>query len=479
MYTTDILIIGAGAVGIAIAREFAKSNVHVMVADKNGDVCGDATRACSSIVGTGYANAPGSLECKLAHSSRPLFDKLLRDLEIESNPCGCIMPAFTENQLLQLKKRLNCAWKNGDYDVEYISRDMALKMEPTLNPDIKGAIFSPREMVIDTFMLVVAQAENAAQNGVEFLLNCEIIDIEIKNKKINTIKSTKGDIKAKYVINAAGLHSDNLAKMAENIDFTVHPRKGQFYILDRNTSCQVSHIIMPVPTPLTRGNLLLPTPHGNMLVGPTAEDLTDKDDTRVTTEGLKEIEQAVRKLVPGVVLTDAITEFAGLRPVRTPEGYHIGFSDTIEGFFSISGVRSDGIGTSLGIAKYVLRLFKEKGIIFDLKKDFVHTRKKIVKFSQCTDAEKDALIKSDPLYGNIICRCETISEAEIVEAIHRPVGARTVDGVKRRVRAGMGRCQGGFCGSRIIDILSRELKINATSIVKDGTFSNIILSKSR
>lgn len=479
MFETDILIIGAGVVGTAIAREFSKYSLRVMVVDKNEDVGGDATKACSSIAGTGYANPPGSLVSRLAHQSHATIDRLIEELEIPANRCGCVMPAFNDEELAVLDKRLAAAKANGDDDVVLLDQEQALALEPIIAPSVLGAIFSPREIVIDTFLMVVAMAENAAANGVKFLTSCEVTGMELLNGQIEAVHTTQGDIKARYVINCAGLYSDRIAAMVEKIDFTVHPRKGQFFVLDKNTVCKPGHIIMPVPTPHTRGKLVLPTAHGNTLVGPTAEDLTDKTDVSTTAEGLADIETDIRKLVPGIVLTDAITEFSGLRPVRTPEGYSLGFSSTVKGFYSISGVRSDGVTTSLGIAEHVVKEFIAAGVPLSSRPDFIATRKSIPRFASCDSEEKKALLACDPRYGNVICRCETVTEAEIVEAIHRVPGAHSLDGVKRRVRAGMGRCQGGFCSPKVMEILARELNVPLEEITKRGGASRVVVHKNR
>lgn len=465
---TDILIIGAGAVGVAIAREFSKYCVRVLVVEKNDDVGGEATKACSSIAGTGYANPPGSLMARLSHRSHEQISKIIDELEIHANRCGCIMPAFHEEDIPVLEKRIHAAQENGDTDVVLLTREQALEMEPDLSSAVCAAIWSPREIVIDTFGLVVAQAENAAENGAEFLLSAEVTAIKPLETSGFRVTTTAGDVEAAYVINAAGLHCDEIHRMVEPIDFTVHPRKGQFYILDKSTLCKPKHVIMPVPTLHTRGKLVLPTAAGNVLVGPTAEDQQDKSDTDVTREGLEEIAADVRMLIPGVALIDVVTEFAGLRPVRMPEGYHIGFSKCVPGFFSISGVRSDGVTTSLGIAEYVRELFEQRGICFEKKRNFIAKRRAIRRISDCTQEQRAALIAEDPLYGNIICRCETVSEAEIIEAIHRVPGAKSLDGIKRRLRVGMGRCQGGFCTPRVVEILAREMKVEVSRITKKG-----------
>jgi len=258
--------------------------------------------------------------------------------------------------------------------------------------------------------------------------------------------------------------------MVGECDFKVNPRRGQFYLLDSETSVKVNHILMPVATPTSRGTLVIPTIDNNILVGPTAEDYEDKTDKRTTKEGLDMVAEQAKLLVPNLQMQDTITQFVGLRPARSPEGYNILISEKVPGYVGISGIRSSGLTGSLGIAKYTIQMMREQlGLETRRKAGFIKTRRGIAKFASASDAEKEALIASDPLYGHIICRCETITEAEIVQAIHRPVGARTVDAVKRRVRAGMGRCQGGFCAPQVIDILARELGVPAEEIRKrDG-----------
>jgi glycerol-3-phosphate dehydrogenase len=469
MYQTDILIIGAGAVGVAIARELSKFKINTLVVDKNDDVGGDASKSCSSCISTEFTVEPFTLESKICQSSRPMFDQLCRDLEIPLNVCGSITPAVTEEQSKKIPQILKKAFDNGVYDVEYRTREELLEIEPNLNPDNYGGIYSPRDSQVNQFILVSAQAENAAENGVEFLLDCKVEDIEVSNGTVSRVKTSKGDIKTKYVINAAGLYCDTIANMVGECDFEVHPRKGQFFLLHKDTPVKVSHIILPIPAPHTRGKLIIPTVEGNILVGPTAEDLQDKQDKKTTREGLEQVEREARMLVPNLHMEDTITQFVGLRPAREPEGYNILVSDKVKGYVGISGIRSSGLTASLGIAKYTIQMMREAGLTLERKNGFRATRKGIVSFASASDEEKDQLIAKDPLYGRIVCRCEQITESEILQAIHRPVGARTVDAVKRRVRAGMGRCQGGFCGPHVMEILSRELGLRPEEIRKrDG-----------
>lgn len=478
MIHTDIVIIGAGAVGTAIARELSKYKVDVVVVDKRDDVGGDASKSNSSIICTGYDCPPGSLETAICRSSRMLADQTVKELEIPFNVCGAIMPAINQEQMNILKDIYDDAYKNEIFDVDVVSGKQLLDMEPELNPETIGGLYIPREAVIDNFLFVVAQAENAAENGVQFLLRNEVKDIQVENGKVKAVITDKETIQTQYVINAAGLFCDAIAEMVGECDFVVKPRKGQFFILDKNTNCQINHIIYPIPTPTSRGKLLLKTIHGNILCGPTAEDLEDKEDHSVTAEELAGIEADCKKLVPNINFADAITQFAGLRPNRIPAGFHIGFGKT-EGYFGISGVRSTGISCSLGISRYVVKKLQEGGVKLERNFDFNPYRKAIPRFSEATDEERDALIQKDPKYARVICRCETVTEGEIVEALHRPVPPTTLDGIKRRLRAGMGRCQGGFCSPKVIDIIARELNVPPESVDKNVPGSYILTGISR
>lgn len=476
---TDVVVIGAGAVGCAIARELSKYQVNVIVVEKNEDVGGDASKSNSAIIHTGYDAAPGTLESQLVVAANPMYDEIVSDLDVPFKRIGAILPAITEEQFNQLPAIKEKAFKNHVYDIEYKSGKELLEMEPNLNPEVKGGLFIPRESIIDPFVFVEALAENAYANGVEFLLGAKVTDIKTENGKIKSVVTEKGEIETKYVINSAGLYCDEIAEMVGKADYKVVARKGQFYILDKNTSCQVEHIVLPIPTKITKGKLMCPTIHGNMLVGPTAEDQDSKVDKSTTTEGLDSVARDVRNLIPNVNLRDTITQYSGLRPNRNPEGLNFDMYDDLEGYINLSGVRSTGLTLSVSMGKYVVQQMLMHGADFVLKENFIKKRKGIIKFSEQPVEVQDALIQENPLYGNVICRCETITEAEIMQAIHRPLGAKSVDAVKRRVRAGMGRCQGGFCGPKVIEILARELNVAPEEINKHNPGSYMVTGRSR
>ena len=479
MIKTDVVVIGAGAVGCAIARELSKYDVKVVVVDKRDDVGGDASKSNSAIIHTGYDAAPGTLESQLVVAANPMYDQLTQDLEIPFKRIGAILPAFTDEQFEQLPAIKEKAFKNHVYDVEYLSKEEILAKEPELNPEVKGGLFIPRESIIDPFILVQALAENANENGVDFMLNTEVTGINVVDGAIKSVETTAGTIETTYVVNAAALHCDDIAAMVGKADYKVGARRGQFYILDKNTSCKVQNIVLPIPTKVTKGKLMCPTIHGNMLVGPTAEDLPDKVDTSVTTEGLNMIYADVSKMIPRVNIRDTITQYSGLRPNRNPEGLHVDVYDDVKGYVNLSGVRSTGLTLCVAMGKYVAEKLKEIGMNVSLKDDFKATRKGIPIFHEMSIEEKENIIKEDPLYGTIVCRCETITEGEIMRAIHRPLGARTVDAVKRRVRAGMGRCQGGFCGPKVIEILARELNIPTEEVNKNLKGSYMVVGQSK
>lgn len=479
MDKTKIVIIGAGAVGSAMAMELSKFDLDITLVEKNPDVGGDASKSNSAIIHTGFDATPGTLESELVVAANPMYDTLCRDLDIPFERTGALLVATLPEEHQNLKNILNKAIKNKVYDIDLLSGEQAKNMEPYISKDTLGALLVPRESIIDPFILVVAMCENAAENGVKILVNTEVLDIVKQDNKITGVKTNNGILEADIIINCAGLHCDDISRMAGVLNFTEHPRKGQFFILDKQVQYKPERIILPVPTQQTKGKLVAPTIHGNLLIGPTAEDGDDRENRKTTTEGLSEVIGGAKKLVPAVDIRDTITQYSGLRPVRTPQGYFIETFDEAKGYIEISGVRSTGVTSSVAIAKYVLNVLDKMEVELRNNTQYNRYRKGIVKFSELSTEKKAEHIKKNPKYGKVICRCETVTEKEILEAIHRKPGATTVDGVKRRVRAGLGRCQGGFCGTQVIGILSRELNLPLEEVVKSKKDSPIVRGKSR
>ena len=479
MLKTNVVIIGAGAVGCAIARELSKYQVDVIVVDKNEDIGGDASKSNSAIIHTGYDASPGTLESQLVVAANPMYDQIAKDLDVPFRRIGAILPAITQEQYDKLPEIKRKAFLNRVYDVEYKTGEELLEMEPNLNPEVKGGLYIPRESIIDPFILVQALAENANENGVTFLLNTKVTGIRTENGRVTEVETTGETIQTDYVINAVALYCDEIAAMVGKADYKVVARRGQFYILDKNTSCKVNHIVLPIPTKVTKGKLMCPTIHGNMLVGPTAEDLDNKTDKSVTAEGLQSIVDDVKRLVPGVNVRDTITQYSGLRPNRVPEGLRVDIWDDLKGFINLSGVRSTGLTLSVAMGKYVTQQIIDGGLELAPKQNFKRTRKGVVRFHELDRQAQAQLIAENPAYGTVICRCETITEGEILDCIHRPLGARSMDAVKRRVRAGMGRCQGGFCGPKVIEILAREWNVPIEAVNKNNQGSYMVIGKMR
>ena len=475
---TDVLIVGAGAIGVALARELSRYDLQIVVVDRLNDVGGDASKSNSAIVHTGFDAPPGSLESAMVVHSNPMFDKLCLDLDIPLIRTGAVLVAVTDLEEQELPRIMEKAVQNHVYDVEYLAADEIRRLEPDVTPEARAGLLVPRESIIDPFMLVVAQAENAAQNGAEFLPRCEILGLEARGDGFMA-ESTQGEISARFVVNAAGLRADRISGYLGITDFTVHPRRGQFHVIDRGAPLGIRRIILPVPTKITKGKLLAPTVHGNWLAGPTAEDLEDKAAHHTTGEGLEEIVRDVQKLVPGVDPVHSITQYAGLRPVRTPGGYHLRSFGEIPGYIELSGIRSTGISSSLAVARHAADMLRRSGMPTKKKARFVDRRAGIPCFRDLDDAERDRLIRVDPRYGRVVCRCETVTEAEVVESIRRNPGARDLDGIKRRVRAGLGRCQAGFCGMRIPQILAGQLGIPLERVGKKGLGSEVVIGPTK
>ena len=467
----DIIVIGAGVSGCAIARELSRKKASVLVVEREEDVCCGTSKANSAIVHAGYDAKHGSLMAKLNVQGSLMMEKLSKDLDFHYRRNGSLVVMVSEDDRPNLMKLYENGIANGVEGLRIVEREELVQMEPNISDNAVAALYAPTGAIVCPFGLTYALAENAAANGVKFRFDSEVTGIE----KIDggwKVKTVKGDLEAKVVVNAAGVYADKLHNMVSDDTMTITPRRGDYFLLDRTTGGHVSRTIFQLPGKFGKGVLVAPTVHGNTIVGPTAIDIEDKDNTATTAEGLDNVRAKCGMAVKDLPLRQTITSFAGLRAHEARHEFFIG--EIAPGFVDCAAIESPGLSSAPAIGVMVADIVN--GILnLEDNADFIPTRQGIKDPKELPFEERAALIKENPAYGTVICRCETITEGEIIDAIHRIPGARSVDGVKRRTRAGMGRCQGGFCSPRVLEILSRELGVPMSEITKSGGASKIIV----
>ena len=467
----DIVIIGAGVSGCAIAREVSRYKADVLVLEREEDVCCGTSKANSAIVHAGYDAANGSLMAKLNVEGSRLMPALSEELDFPYENNGSLVVMVSEDDRPALNKLYENGVANGVEGLRIVERDELVRMEPNISDQAVAALYAPTGAIVCPFGLTFALAENAARNGVRFQFDTEVTGIG-KTDGGWKLSTTRGDVEAKVVVNAAGVYADKLHNMVSEDAMTIPPRRGDYFLLDHSAQGHVSHTIFQLPGKFGKGVLVAPTVHGNIIVGPTAIDIEDKEGVATTQAGLDEVRAKCGLAVKDVPLRQTITSFAGLRAHEARHEFFIG--EVQPGFVDCAGIESPGLSSAPAIGVMV------SGIVRDILKleenpDFEAKRKGILD-PKGLDAEAHAaLIRENPAYGTVICRCETVTEGEIVDAIRRVPGARSVDGVKRRVRAGMGRCQGGFCSPRVMEILARELGVDQSAITKAGAGSELIV----
>ena len=470
----DVLIIGAGVTGCAIARELSHTGLKIALSDACDDVAMGASRANSAIVHAGYDCVPGTLMAKLNVRGNEMFDDVCESLNVPLLRVGSFVIAFGEEDEKELNNLLERGRANGVPGLEIISGERAREMESKLSDDVTAALWAPTAGITCPYELTIAMSENARANGADILLRKRAVAIDYANDEF-TVKFEDGtSVSAKYVVNAAGVYADEVARLIGDDSFTISPRKGEYMLLDKQALC-VGTVIFQTPSKLGKGVLVSPTVDGNIFAGPTAQDKVEKNDTQTTPEGLAELKKFSLKSVPTLNLRQVITSFAGVRAQPSTGDFIIRPSDKNARFIHAAGICSPGLSSAPAIAEYVRGLIKEAGADTAERADAIYVREHAKPFRQMDADERAEAYKRNPLYGRIICRCETVTEAEIVDAIHR--GATTVDGVKRRTRAGMGRCQGGFCAPRVMEILSRELGVPTESLTKFGGKSYMVAGK--
>ncbi len=475
MHVYDVIVIGAGVSGCAIARELSRKKGKILVVEREEDVCCGTSKANSAIIHAGYDAKHGTLMAKLNVEGSRMMPQLAKDLDVHYVVNGSLVVMMNEEDRPNLEKLYENGIANGVDSIRIIERDELRAMEPNISDDAVAALYAPTGAIICPFGLTYALAENAAKNGVEFQFDSEVTNVTpIEGGwKVSTVK---GDLETRVVVNAAGLYSDKIHNMVTEDKMTIVPRRGDYFLLDKNTGGFVKHTIFQLPGKLGKGVLVAPTVHGNTIVGPTAVDIEDKDNVGTTQAGLDDVRAKCGTAVKNLPLRQTITSFAGLRAHEARHEFFIG--EVVPGFVDCAAIESPGLSSSPAIGVMVADIVN--GILhLEENPDFDGTRKGILDPKTLSAQERSELIKKNPAYGNVICRCETITEGEILDAIHRVPGARSLDGVKRRTRAGMGRCQGGFCSPKVMEILARELKVPMSEITKCGGESKLIVGTNK
>ena len=478
MILCDIAIIGGGIIGTGIARELSRYNVNTILIEKNMDIASGTTKGNGGVTHSGYDAKYGTLKGKLNAKGAVQYKELSKELEFEYLPCGTLTIGFNEEEHLVLKELLENGIKNKVPGVRIIEGEEIFKVEPKANPKAKYALHAPSAGVVDPYEVAIAFAENAATNGVEFYRNNKVLDIE-KDGDDFIIITERNRFRAKCVINATGVYGSVIANMVGIHDYRVMPRWGELLIVDKQIGFELSSVLFPVPGKATKGIAAIPACAGNIIIGSTAVMIEDRDYVGVTKEGIETLLHAAQKLVPEISSKFVIREFSGLRPVAMDNNndFIIEAHDEVKNFINVIGIQSPGVGAAPAIAQYVVDIVRESGFELVEKTHFIKERKKITRFKNLDMGIKNSMIMMNHDYGQIVCRCESITRAEVIDAIRRPVGAVTVDGVKRRTRAGMGRCQSAFCQPRIVEILSEELHIPQEEVLLENEGSNILVGR--
>lgn len=474
--SADVVVIGGGIVGTAILRELSKYDLKCVLVEKEPDVALGTTKANSAILHAGFDAPTGSLKAITNVRGNKLYHELEKELDLDIKWTGSLVVATTDEEMETLQELMKRGHANGVEGLQILSKEEVLEQEPNLTT-VKGALWAPSAGVCWPFGAAIAFAECAVQNGAEVIRDCRVLGFVKEEGKIVGVETSKGTIAAKYVVNAAGVYADEVAKLAGDDTFTITPRKGEYILFDK-TACSslVYGVVFPTPTKKSKGILVCTTTHGNTFIGPNANEMDSKEDLAVTAEGMNEIMTSARKLIPNLPMGAAITQFAGLRAVSSTGDFILGASDKVENLYNAAGMQSPGLTAAPAVGEMIAaEIARVSGAA--KKADFKAALPKKKVFNHMTNTEKAEAISENNLFGRVICRCETITEGEIVEAINSPVGARTVDGVKRRTRAGMGRCQGGFCGPRVTQILARELNISIPEVLKERADSNMFYEK--
>ena len=473
----DVAIIGCGIVGAAAAYELGKYQISAVVLEKENDVACGTSRANSAILHAGYDPHPGTQMAKLNVEGATLAKELCEKLHVPYRGCGSLVLAFQESELETLQTLYARGNQNGVPGLVILSAAEVREMEPNLSESVIAALYAPSGAIVSPWEYTLALAQTAVQNGVEVRLDSGVTAI----RKIDggwELDTETGTIQARYVLNAAGVHADTIHNMVSPPAFSIVPDRGEYYLLDKCEGGRVSRVIFQCPTKIGKGTLVAPTVHGNLIVGPNNLETGDVENVSNTREGLDQVAELARKSVPSVNLRESIRNFAGVRAASQIDDFIIGEAEGAPGFIDLAGIKSPGLTAAPAIARVACELLAQSGLSLPRKDSFIDHRE-TVRFAELSADERAKLVQENPAYGRIVCRCETVTEGEILDALKSPLPPRTVDGVKRRCGAGMGRCQGGFCGPRIVELLAQTYGVSPVDILQDTAGSFILTGETK
>jgi len=474
----DVIIVGAGVCGTSLARELSKYHLSVCCLERENDVATGTTKANSGIVHAGYDPKPGTEMAKLNVVGNQMVEQLCYDLDVPYKKIGSLVLAFDDEDVKTIEKLYDRGIANGVPDLSLLSAEEVAEMEPNLNP-VKGALYAKSAGVVSPWELAIAQMDVAVQNGVELKLEREVCGVCWKDDHFEVSANCNGEAETyecRYLVNAAGVDADRIEGYINEPPYHTQPNKGQYYLLDKSQGSLVKTVVFQCPSKLGKGVLVSPTAHGNLIVGPDSVNQDEKDDVSVTADRLAFIRNAAAMTTTKINYRESIRNFAGIRAQSEKDEFLIHYSPVTDHMVHLANIKSPGLTSSPAIAVKVAEMLKDAGLDLNEKDEYVKTRT-FPRFRELPEEEKIKLIEKDPRYGRIICRCESITEGEIVAAVHAPVPATTIDAVKRRCNAGMGRCQGGFCSPRVLEIIARELGLDPESVMKDKTGSYILTGK--
>lgn len=470
----DIIIIGAGVIGGLIARELSRFKLDILILEKDNDVANGTTAANSAIVHSGYDPKPGSLKAKLNVLAVPMYKTLCEELDVEFKRIGSLTVAQSIEELPMLKV-LEARAKENNVEVKILSKEEVRRLEPNLNDHIEGGLFAPTAGIVNPFELTAHAIENAIENGVKLILNAKVTSIE-KSHDSFTVSTTAGAFKSHLIINAAGVYADNIINMVSQADFTITPRKGSYFVIDKLTTPLVNTVVFPLPNVHSKGILVVPTTSGNFLVGPTSEEIMSKEDVGTDYASLENIKVNALKLIGNIPFHKTVRTFSGLRATPSTGDFVIGHDPYVKGLINVAGIESPGLASAPAIAQYVVNDLVASLLSLSPKLDFNPRIRPRVRVKHLSIKDLKALVKENKDYATLVCNCEEVTKAEVIDLLSRPIPIRSVKAIKKRLRAGFGLCQGGFCTPKVVEIMAQYYGIPVSDIAYDEKESYVVKS---